>query len=78
LYLNKFTGGFFFFGRSKLYSWTYCQQTESRDIEILEISMLRTIFELVPCRKVYFFKTVEDGLDLLSGASLWQKRIQPL
>ncbi len=31
--------------------------TESRDIEILEMSMLRTIFELVPCRMVYFIKT---------------------
>jgi len=51
--------------------------TESRDIEILEISMLRTIFELVPCRKVYFFKTVEDGLDLLSGASYGKKGFSP-
>jgi diguanylate cyclase (GGDEF)-like protein len=51
--------------------------TESRDIEILEISMLRTIFELVPCRKVYFFKTVEDGLEILSGASYSQKGFNP-
>ena len=51
--------------------------TESRDIEILEISMLRTIFELVPCRKVYFFKTVEDGMDILSGASYGKKGFVP-
>lgn len=51
--------------------------TESRDIEILEISMLRTIFELVPCKKVYFFKTVEDGMDILSGASYGKKGFIP-
>lgn len=43
--------------------------TESRDIEILEISMLRTIYEIVPCRKVFFLKTAEDSMDILSGAS---------
>jgi len=51
--------------------------TESRDIEILEISMLRTIFELVPCKKVYFFKTAEDGLDIISGASYDKKGFIP-
>lgn len=42
--------------------------TESRDIEILEKSMLRTIFELVPCRTVYFLKTHSAEM-LIQGAS---------
>lgn len=51
--------------------------TENRDIEILEISMLRTIFELVPCIKVYFFKTVENEMTILSGASYSKKGFVP-
>lgn len=43
--------------------------TESRDLELLEISMLRTIFELIPCRKVYFFRTGDDNVILLSASS---------
>lgn len=43
--------------------------TESRDIEILEISMLRTIFEIVPCRRVYFLKTVSTEMQIQSASS---------
>lgn len=34
--------------------------TESRDIEILEMSLLRTIFEVCPCKRVYLFKAATD------------------
>ena len=34
--------------------------TESRDIEILEMSLLRTIFEVCSCKRVYLFKASAD------------------
>jgi len=34
--------------------------TESRDIEILEMSLLRTIFEVCSCKRVYLFKAAAD------------------
>ncbi len=40
--------------------------TEGRNIELLEISMLRTIYELVPCRMVYFLKTVSEEMEILN------------
>ncbi len=34
--------------------------TESRDIELLELSLLRTMFEVIPCRKAYFIKLLPE------------------
>ncbi len=38
--------------------------TESRDTEILEISLLRTIYEVIPCACVYFMKTAADDMKI--------------
>lgn len=40
--------------------------TESRDIEILEISLLWTIFELIPCKRVFLVKASVD--DTMPGS----------
>lgn len=39
--------------------------TESRDMEILEISLLRTIFEIVECRNVYLVKIDQENPGIL-------------
>jgi two-component system, cell cycle response regulator len=38
--------------------------TESRDTEILEISLLRTIYEVISCSSVYFMKTSADDVKI--------------
>ncbi len=43
--------------------------TESRDIEILERIMLKTAYELIPCERVYFFRTDPVDMSIQSSSA---------